>query len=211
MFTGIIQEIGTVERVERRNGVTRLRIRAARAAARVQPLESIAINGTCLTAVRVGQGALTFEIIQKTRGLTTAGALRPGQRVNVEPSLSLADRIGGHLLLGHVDGCGTVIRRIQRAGELVLEIRVPEGVRRLLVPNGPVAVDGVSLTVGPRLTASTFRVHLIPETLRQTILRGAQSGQRVNVEVDYLAKLVRQFVGSRRGWQAVACTGTGAG
>ena len=198
MFMGIIKEIGTVERVERKGGVTRLAIHAPKTAARIQPLESVAINGTCLTAVRVGQGALTFEIIQKTRGLTTVGALRPGERVNVEPSLSLADRIGGHILLGHVDGCGTVTRRSERAGELVLNIRVPEGVRRFLVPNGPVAVDGVSLTVGPRLAASTFSVHLIPETLRQTILRGAQPGQRVNVEVDYLAKLVRQIVGHSR-------------
>ena len=194
MFTGIIQEIGTVERVERKRGVTRLSIQAPKTAARVAPLESVAVNGTCLTAVQVGRGLMVFEVIGETRGLTTVGTLRPGARVNLEPSLTLVDRINGHILLGHVDGPGTIVRRAQRAGELVLEIRVPAGVRRFLVPKGPVAVDGVSLTVGSRLTASAFTVHLIPETLRQTTLRDTPSGARVNIEVDYLAKLVHQFL-----------------
>lgn len=194
MFTGIVQEIGTVARIERRNGLTRLVVQAPRTALRIQRLESVAVSGTCLSVVGVGRGTLTFEVIEETRGLTTVGALRPGARVNVEPSLSLTDRLGGHILLGHVDGLGTVVKRRQGGGELVLEIRVPRTVRRFLVPKGPVAVDGVSLTVGGRLTASTFAVHLIPETLRQTTLREARPGDRVNVEADYLAKLVHQFL-----------------
>ena len=194
MFTGIIQEIGTVVRVERRRGIIRLIVQAPKTASRVQRLESVAVSGTCLSVVSVGHGTLTFEVIEETRGLTTAGRWRSGQRVNVEPSLSLADRLSGHILFGHVDGIGTVIKRRRRAGELVLEIRVPAAARRFLVPKGPVAVDGVSLTVGSRLTASTFTVHLIPETLRQTTLRDTPSGARVNIEADYLAKLVQQFL-----------------
>jgi riboflavin synthase len=194
MFTGIVQEIGTVTRLERRHGLTRLVIQAPRTAARVQRLESVAVSGTCLSVVSVGHGALTFEVIEETRGLTTVGELRSGERVNVEPSLLLTDRLNGHILFGHVDGVGTVVKRCERAGELILDIRVPKAVRRLLVPKGPVAVDGISLTVGGTLAASTFTVHLIPETLRQTTLREKQPGARVNVEVDYLAKLVQQFL-----------------
>ena len=194
MFTGIVQEIGTVVRIERRNGLTRLTVQAPRTAARVERLESVAISGACLSVVSVGGGTMTFDVIEETRGLTTVGRWRPGERVNVEPSLSLTDRLGGHILLGHVDGLGTVVKRRQSRGELVLEIRVPREVRRFLVPKGPVAVDGVSLTVGGRLTASTFPIHLIPETLRQTTLCHKRPGDRVNVEVDYLAKLVHQFL-----------------
>ena len=198
MFTGIIQEIGTVARVERRGGITRLIVQAPKTASRVQRLESVAFSGTCLTVVKVSRGTLAVEVIEETRGLSTVGAWRSGQRVNVEPSLLLTDRLGGHILFGHVDGIGTVVKRRQRAGELVLHIRAPAAARGFLVPKGPVAVDGISLTVGSRPTASTFTVHLIPETLRQTTLRAAQAGQPVNLEIDYLAKLIHQFLQESR-------------
>ena len=129
--------------------------------------------------------------------VTTLGALRRGEPVHLEPSLTLTDRLGGQLLFGHVDGVGTITRRRPLAGEVGLEIRVGPRLRRLLVPKGPVAVDGVSLTVGERLTASTFSVHLIPETLRQTTLRRLAAGDRVNIELDYFAKLIRQFLRTR--------------
>jgi riboflavin synthase alpha subunit len=194
MFTGIIQEIGTVVRAARTKGITRLTVQAPVTAARVQPLDSVAVSGTCLSVVMAGRGMLTFDVIEETRGRTSVGALRPGERVNLEPSLTLSDRLGGHLVFGHVDGTGTVVSRRQRGGELMLEIRVPAALRRFLVPKGPVAVDGISLTVGPRVSRSTFTIHLIPETLRQTTLRSATVGCRVNVEVDYFAKLIHQFL-----------------
>ena len=197
MFTGIIHEIGTVIRVERGKGLIRLTISAPKTAARVQRLESVAVSGTCLSVVSVHRPALAFEIVQETRKLTTLGALRPGDRVNLEPSLSVSDRLNGHLMFGHVDGIGTIIRRREMPGELVLEIRVAEALRAFLVPKGPVAVDGVSLTVGKTLRASSFTVHLIPETLRQTALRSRCVGEPVNIELDYFAKLVSQFLSSR--------------
>ncbi len=197
MFTGIIQELGTVARIERSQGVVRMTISAPKTAARVQPLESVAINGVCLTVVGVRDGALRFEMIPETRRLTTLGSLRSGHRVNLEPSLSVSDRLGGQLLFGHVDGIGTITRRRQQGGELILEVRIGTALRRFLVPKGPVAVDGVSLTVGRSLTSTTFTVHLIPETLRQTILRSLVIGDRVNVEADYFAKLIAQFLRSR--------------
>ena len=194
MFTGIIQELGTVWRVERSRGLSRLTVAAPAVAARVRILESVAVNGVCLTVVDVRRPAMTFELIGHTQRLTTLGALRRGERVHVEPSLSLSDRLSGHLVFGHVDGLGAVVKRRQHAGELVLELRVPEALRRLVVPKGPVAVDGVSLTVGDTPTRLTFTVHLIPETLRQTALRGRKVHDRVNVEVDYFAKLVAQLI-----------------
>ena len=193
MFTGIIQEMGTVAGVDRRRGIVRLTVQAPKTAARVGVMESIAVNGTCLTVAAVTAGTLTFEMIQETQSRTSLNRLRPGMRVHIEPSLSLADRLGGHILLGHVDGVGTIVKHRQLPGELVLEVRVPPEVRRFLVPKGPVAVDGVSLTIGKTLTRSSFTIHLIPETLRRTTLRDKRPGDRVNVEVDYLAKLVRQF------------------
>ena len=194
MFTGIIQEIGTVARVERSRGLVRLTIYAPTLASRVGTLESVAMNGVCLTVVTIRHGTVAFEVIPETQRLTNLGTLRRGDRVNLEPSLTIADRFNGHIVLGHVDGQGVLVKRRQLAGELILEIRVPVAVRTLLVPKGPVTVDGVSLPVGKRLTRRTFHVHLIPETLRRTTLEHCRNGDHLNIEFDYLAKLVQQFL-----------------
>lgn len=193
MFTGIIREIGTVEALERSTGLIRLSVYAPNTASTVQRLESVAVNGVCLSVVDLRRGALIFEVIRETARLTTVGDLRAGDRVNLEPSLSMVDRLNGHVVLGHIDGIGAIIRRRALPGELILEVRIGAGLRRFLVPKGPITVDGVSLTVGSRLTASTCSLHLIPETLRQTTLGSRRIGDRVNVEVDYFAKLLRQF------------------
>ncbi len=197
MFTGIIRELGTVTRNERRNGLARLTIQAPRTAAKIEPLESIAVNGVCLSAVRIERGAVAFEVIPETLRMTALAGLRPGARVHVEPSLTLTDRLGGQLLLGHVDGVGRILSRRARGGEVVLEIQVPPALRRWLVPKGPIAVDGVSLTMGARLGRSSFTVHLIPETIRQTTLGGVSVGSPVNLELDYFTKLVGQLASSR--------------
>ena len=199
MFTGIIQELGTVAALERARGLVRVTVHAPATASRVRRLESVAVNGVCLSVVTRRQHTLVFELIPETQRLTTLVGLRAGRQVNLEPSLTLADRLGGQILFGHVDGLGRVVGRQQRAGEVVLEIRVARDLRNVLVPKGPVALDGVSLTVGRTLTASTFTVHLIPETVRQTTLKDCAVGDTVNVELDYLAKLVWQFLTSRNG------------
>ena len=197
MFTGIIREIGTVISLQRANGLIRLTIQAPGLAARVQPLESMAVNGVCLSVVGVRRPRMTFEVIRETQRLTALGSLRSTSQVNLEPSLSLTDRLNGHLVFGHIDGMGAVVARRQAAGELVLTIRTERPLRKFLVPKGPVTIDGVSLTVGSAPGPTTFTVHLIPETLRRTTLRERVVGDRVNLEVDYLAKLVEQFVNSR--------------
>ena len=190
MFTGIVREVGTVIRRERSRDLARLTVSAPKTASMVGPLESVSVNGVCLSVVQLRQGSLVFEVIPETERLTTLGMLRAGARVNVEPSLSITDRLSGHLVLGHVDGTGVVTSVRRHKGQWTLHIRVPHALRRFLVPKGPVTLDGISLTIGQALTASTFTVHLIPETLRQTTLALRKSGDRVNVEVDYFAKLM---------------------
>jgi len=197
MFTGIIQEIGTVARVERARGLVRLMIHAPKTASRVQRLESVAVNGVCLSVVDLRRETLLFEVIPETQRLTTLGRLRRADRAHLEMSLSLADRLNGHLLLGHVDGVGRVVKRRQLSGELVLEIRLEQRLHRLLTPKGPVAIDGISLTVGRTLGAATFTIHLIPETMRHTTLGARRVGDHANIELDYIAKLIRQFTARR--------------
>ena len=197
MFTGIVQELGVVGRVERSKGLTRLSVHAPKTAGRVGRLESVAVNGVCLSVVDIRGETMDFEVIPETQRLTTLGTMRAGERVHLEPSLSVTDRLSGHLVFGHVDAMGTVVKRRQATGELVVEIRVSPSVGKLLVPKGPVAVDGVSLTVGASPTTSTFAVHVIPETLRHTTLSIRQVGEHVNVELDYFAKLMRQWVKTR--------------
>ena len=194
MFTGIIREIGTVARIERARGVVRLAITAPVTSTQVQPLESVAINGVCLSVVAVERSVLWFEMIPETQQLTTLVTLRSGTRVNIEPSLLLTDRLSGHLVFGHVDGVGTVQRRRQLSGELIFEIRVPAVLVKCIVPKGPVTLDGVSLTVGRVIRRSTITAHLIPETLRRSTLGERQVKDQVNLELDYFAKLIRQFV-----------------
>ena len=194
MFTGIIQEIGTVMKTERSKGLVRLAIHAPKTASRINQLESVAVNGVCLTAVRVGGGMCVFELIPETQRLTNLRCVRSGSCVNLEPSLSVADRLNGHIVLGHVDGLGTVVRRRQLQGELVLEIKVASDIGRFMIPKGSVTIDGVSLTVASTVGCSRLRVHLIPETLRQTTLAHSKVKDLVNIEIDYVAKLIWQYV-----------------
>ncbi len=203
MFTGIIREIGTIQSIKpaspakgrsgKGRGLLRLVLYAPKTASRAKPMESVSINGVCLTAVECGANDLVFEVIAQTQRSSALGFLRPGGRVNVEPSLGVSDRLGGHWVFGHIDGTGVIAKRKQIQGELILTIRLASKLRRLLVPKGPIAVNGVSLTVGPRLTQNSFTIHLIPETLRQTTLDDLKAGDRVNIELDYIAKLMWQF------------------
>ncbi len=199
MFTGIVQELGTVAEIKRARGLHRLRIQAPKLGPRMQPGESVAVNGVCLSVVQADARGFGFEMIPETVRRTNLGRLVLGARVNLESSLSLSDRLNGHLVLGHVDGPGTISRRTERGGQITLEIRVARALRKSVVPKGPIAVDGVSLTVGPQPSRTGFSVFLIPDTLRKTTLSFRRAGDVVNLEVDYLAKLTMQFLESRVG------------
>ena len=193
MFTGIVKETGVVKALSRRAGVCKISVFSPKTAKGVCIGDSIAVNGACLSVISAGKGIMSFEMIPETGRLTNLGMLKIGSKVNIEPSLCFDDRLGGHLVLGHVDGMGFISKRKEKSGELELEVRVSKEIRRLLVPKGPITIDGVSLTLGARLGTFSFRVYLIPETLKKTTLGSLSLGSHVNIELDYVAKLIRQF------------------
>jgi len=193
VFTGLIQEIGTVLGSERRAGFLRLRVSYDPARGLLRHGDSMAVNGVCLTAAELGERSFTADLSGETQRLTTLGALRPGARVNLERPVTASDPLGGHVVLGHVDAVGSVRRVRQGGAGLELLVQAPPEIMRLLVPKGSIAVDGVSLTVAA-LERGAFQLYLIPETVARTTLGSRTVGEQVNLESDYLAKLVMRFM-----------------
>lgn len=189
MFTGIVRERGRVAAAAPRAGGLRLTVRAA-LAGKLAPGDSLAVNGACLTAVRVGRGAVAFDVVAETLARTALGALKAGDRVNLEPPLSAGEPLGGHFVQGHIDGTGTVIGL--KAG--VLRVRVEPCLARQMIPKGSIALDGVSLTLVD-VTDDAFSTALIPFTLANTTLGKRAKGERVNIELDMLGKYVAKLVG----------------
>lgn len=189
MFTGIIEEVGTVTR---RAGDT-LVIRAKTVLEDVRDGDSIAVDGVCLTVAEHGEGRFTARVSPETYQRTTLGRLREGSAVNLERALALGDRLGGHLVQGHVDGVGK-IRSIQPQGEFSLwRFQAPAEVARYLVPKGSVAVDGISLTVVDP-AGDSFAVALIPATLEKTTLGSKGPGDPVNMEADVFGKHIYHYL-----------------
>lgn len=196
MFTGLVEEVGVVERIEFVSSGRRLSVRARAVLAGTAPGASIAVNGVCLTVVRVDaprygarEGRLVADVLQRTWKLTNLGALRPGSDVNLERALRAGDRLGGHFVLGHVDGTGIVESKRTEEGDRVLRIAAAPALAPGLVPRGSVAVDGVSLTIA-RVHGRRFEVHCIPTTLQRTTLGRMCPGATVNLETDILGKYV---------------------
>jgi riboflavin synthase len=195
VFTGLIADRGAVRSVSRDEDGATLQI-ATRLAAELHEGDSIAVNGVCLTAARVNGEGFEAEAMNETLARSSLGALQAGAPVNLELPLRASDRLGGHIVQGHVDGKGTVGAIREEGISRVLAIEVDEGLGRYLVEKGSVALDGVSLTVSA-LTGAGFTVSLIPETLQRTGLGEVGVGTEVNVEVDVLAKHVERLIGSR--------------
>lgn len=192
MFTGIVTAIGTIGRVTRTARGLRLTIRAPYRGVTVG--ESIAVDGACLTAVSKGKGFFTVEAIATTRGRTRIGDYAAGTRVNLERALRVADRLGGHIVAGHVDGVGKVVGRVARGDTLLLDLAVPAEVYALCVPHGSLAVDGVSLTINALpARARTVQVALIGHTRTATTLGAAGVGDRVHLEADLVGKFVMRL------------------
>jgi len=192
MFTGIVEELGTVRAVERRGDVARLEV-AARVAREGSDLgASVAVNGVCLTVVATAPDALAFEVGPETLARTTLGRLAPGDAVNLERPLRFGAALGGHLVLGHVDGIGTVgaVTRVESTSRVRVEFSGAT-LAPLLVPQGSVAVDGVSLTVAA-LERTAFEVMVIPHTLAVTTLGRLVPGQAVNLEMDVIGKYLQR-------------------
>jgi len=192
MFTGIIEGIGTVTTLSRRSRGGRVEVEAGPLADGLRLGDSIAVDGACLTVAVLRGGRFAADISPESLRRTTLGRLRSGSRVNLERPVRPEDRLGGHLVTGHVDAVGEVAARIpQGVGEL-WRFRAPRGLGGLLVAKGAVAVDGISLTVAA-VAADTFEIALIPFTLRHTTLPGKRTGAAVNLETDLVGKYVARL------------------
>lgn len=192
MFTGLIEDLGTVAAVERVPKGVRLSVRT-----RLDGLgqgASIAVDGVCLTAVELKGDRFTADVSAETLDRTTLGERKAGDRVNLERPLALGDRLGGHLVLGHVDGVAELVRRTGEGEGVRIELRLPQGLAPLVVSKGSIALDGTSLTVNELLDPDQVALFLIPETLRSTTWGIKSAGANVNVEADILGKHVARLM-----------------
>ena len=195
MFTGIVEEVGQVKSLERPLpvGGGKLAVRAAKVLDNAKLGDSLAVNGACLTVVALGDSSLSVDLAPETLRRTNLGSLEPGCGVNLERPLTLTDRLGGHIVQGHVDGRGTVLSTRANGGCVLMGFRAPKRLMPYIVEKGFVAVDGVSLTVVKK-KVSSFTISVIPYTLDNTTLRERRAGDFVNLEVDILAKYVESLL-----------------
>jgi riboflavin synthase len=199
VFTGIVEELGTVVAIEQLSDAARLTVRGAVVTADADHGASIAVNGVCLTVVDHEADWFTADVMAETLNRSSLGGLHAGSRVNLERPVRLSDRLGGHLVQGHVDGIAAIISRAPGQNWAVVRIGLPNDLARYVVEKGSITVDGVSLTVsalddGRVDSASWFEVSLIPTTLELTTLGHKQAGDPVNLEVDVVAKYVERLM-----------------
>jgi riboflavin synthase len=193
MFTGLIECTGRVERIERRGNSIRMLITPQAEDFSIQPRESVTVDGLCLTVTEFQARSFWVDISSESLNRSTLGDLKPGNHVNLERALRLSDRLGGHLVQGHVDAKGS-IEEVRREGEFrKIRIAVPRELMKYIVEKGSVALDGISLTVN-EAGDEDFTLMIIPETLKRTTLDEKQTGARVNIEVDILAKYVERLL-----------------
>jgi riboflavin synthase len=197
MFTGIVKELGTVDAVESSADGARLRIRAG-LSSELREGDSVTVNGACLTATSVEGDAFGADVMHQTLELTTLGELDAGSSVNLELPLRASDRLGGHVVQGHVDGTGTVAEVSDDGFAKRVRVQLPDELLPYVVEHGSIAIEGVSLTIAA-LEDPIVEVSLIPETLERTTLGSLEAGQRVNVECDVLARYVGRQVSAEAG------------
>ncbi len=194
MFTGIIKAMGKVAAIERRGGDVRLSVHSAAMPFSSYAIgESIAVNGVCLTAVALEDDSFATDVSTETLDVTVLGDLGVGDAVNLEPSLALGERLGGHLVSGHVDCVGSVVTRNEEARSVRFGIELPDEYARYVAKKGSVTVDGVSLTVN-EVSRNHFSVNIIPHTAEATIIGNYTVGTRVNIEVDLLARYIERLL-----------------
>ncbi len=199
MFTGIIQGLGTVVAITDREKFREIVVDTGEMIANPTIGASVANSGACLTITAINESRLTFEVMEETLRKTTTGNLKVGDKVNIESSMKAGDEIGGHFVLGHVDGVGEVVEKVQDGENTRMRFYAPENVAKYIVDKGSIAIDGISLTVcdfsaDPAFPLAhapgTFDVWLLPLTLERTTLGAKQAGDKVNLEADYLLKAV---------------------
>ena len=187
MFSGIIQDVGTVTHFSRYQKQEGLKIRSKTISARARIGDSVSVNGVCLTLTKKISSIMSFDVLTETSAVTTLGSLRVGERVNLEASLGVGDTISGHFVSGHVDCTGTIAKKGVVRSNHFFEIAVPLKFMHLLTPKGSVAIDGISLTVA-EVFKDSFIAYIIPHTLHNTVLSLKSHGRKVNIEFDILAK-----------------------
>jgi len=197
MFTGIVTEVGKVVAVKRETD--RLSFRIEVDYEDLVEGESIAVGGACLTVVSCGDSWFEVEAIVTTRSRTWFGDLQVGDAVNLERSVRIGDRLGGHFVQGHVDGVGEVVQTRDEADARLIDISVPDEIDELTVPHGSIAIDGVSLTVNEMLAPNVVQVAIIPYTMENTTLGNLKTGDKVHLEGDMIGKFVRQLLRDRQG------------
>jgi riboflavin synthase len=193
MFTGLIEDVGIVRGLTVDGDRARLTIEAHVVSADLPVGDSVAVNGVCVTATDIADGMFSVDLMRETLRVTALGALHEGTRVNLERAMRVGDRLGGHLVQGHVDAVATIVGIESAPGTTTVTLRVPTDLMRYLVVKGSICLSGVSLTVGA-IEGDVVRIGLIPHTLAATNLGDLQVGDRVNVEVDVIAKYVEQML-----------------
>lgn len=197
MFTGIVEEKGKVLACEERDQSWRYRVAVETVAAGVSLGDSIAVNGCCLTVVEIGEGVLSFDVLEETRRLTNLRDIQVGSAVNLERSLRFDGRMGGHFVTGHVDGTGVITTLRPEGKDVLLEIEAPLGFEKYLVFKGCIAIDGMSLTVA-KVEGRIVTIWLIPHTLEVTTIGVRAEGDFVNLEFDLIAKYTEKIVSTRQ-------------
>lgn len=194
MFTGIIQAIGTISSIEPRGGDVRLHLKTGKLDLNDIALgDSIAVNGVCLTAIALNAEGFAADVSRETLKLTTLKHLKAQSPVNLEKALTLATRLGGHLVSGHVDGIGQVLSRHEDARSLRFDIQAPAALTRYIAHKGSITVDGTSLTVNA-VSGSRFELNIVPHTLQETIMGRYAPGTEVNLEVDLIARYLERLI-----------------
>ncbi len=193
MFTGLVEAVGRIAAVEPQQGDCRMRVEPGAFAAELQPGESIAVAGACLTVIEPDATGFWTDVSGETLAHTTLGERAAGDGVNLERALAPTSRLGGHFVAGHVDGVGEITARVSEGRSVRLSVRVPEALARYVAPKGSICVDGVSLTVN-EVDGAVFGVNIIPHTLASTTLDALAPGSRVNIEVDLVARYLERLM-----------------
>ena len=202
MFTGIVEELGTVKSLKRTSSESRLVISASKIMADMHIGDSIAVNGVCLTVVLFSEGEFTVDVMNETFMRSSLGSLRIGDEVNLERAMAANGRFGGHIVSGHIDGTGKIKACFDDGNARWYEIAAGSELLEGIVMKGSVAIDGISLTVA-RVTPQSFSVSVIPHTLDATILRNKRPGNTVNIETDMIGKYIRNYVSEGKGRETI--------
>lgn len=193
MFTGLIEDVGRVQRLERRGSAAQLTVSTSLPGGEFSLGDSVAVNGVCLTVTRNAAPLLTFDVSPETLDTTGLGRLSPGDQVNLERAMRLSDRLGGHMVTGHIDCQATVQERRQASGNIIVSFKLPAEKCRYIVAKGSIAIDGISLTVNS-VTTDSFSVNVIPHSAEMTTLKLRKPGDAVNIETDIIGKYVERLL-----------------